>query len=42
MRCSECPRILPSKKSIAAGIGPGCAAKTGRTRSRVHEKARTR
>lgn len=30
VQCSECPRMLRSEKSIAAGVGPGCAAKTGR------------
>lgn len=30
VRCSECPRMLTSEKSIEAGVGPGCAAKLGR------------
>lgn len=30
VQCSECPRMLYSEKSIAAGVGPGCAAKMGR------------
>lgn len=30
VKCSECPRMLYSEQSIAAGIGPGCAAKLGR------------
>jgi hypothetical protein len=30
VQCSECPRMLTSEKSIAAGVGPGCAAKLGR------------
>lgn len=29
-KCSECPRILRSKKAIAAGVGAGCAARVGR------------
>lgn len=30
VECSECHRILRSEKSVAAGVGPGCAAKAGR------------
>lgn len=42
VRCSECPRMLTSKTSIEAGIGPGCAAKLGRVVSIAQRSARSR
>lgn len=41
-RCYSCRRILRSQESIAAGIGPCCAARLGRavTLARIR-KART-
>jgi hypothetical protein len=39
VRCSECPRMLTSKESIEAGIGPGCAAKLGRVVVAVKRRA---
>lgn len=42
VQCSECPRMLTSKKSIEAGIGPGCAAKLGRVVSIAQRRSRSR
>lgn len=42
VQCSECPRMLTSKKSIEAGIGPGCAAKLGRVVSIAQRRSRNR